>query len=143
MTVAINKLRGELETHPLIPQLHDRIATLEEANERQVQNLTAMETTLIPRAIKMGAEEERKRCDKVIAAIEKERDLMQRDLQKEQVAKSNFRRAMKEREDVLRDEIEKAQRWVLSGNSSDPPVRRSGNVKTTPRSRRSFMRGQS
>lgn len=98
MTVALNKLRTELETHPLITELRVEIAKLQEANSRQVAALMKMERVAIPAAVKKAVEAERSRAEKDIRVVEAQRDTMQRQLEKEQVARAAHKRAMAERE---------------------------------------------
>jgi hypothetical protein len=110
LSVALNKFTDHLESHPLIPVLQARVALLEEANAGQTRELRNLEDVALPRAVKKAVQADRLKSEKHIKRANDERDLIQRELEKEQVARVTFKRAMKEREDELEKRISDAKR---------------------------------
>ena len=72
--------------------------------------MTHMERVAIPAAVKKAVEAEKARGEKAIKAVEAQRDLIQRSLEKEQVGRKNFRRAMMEREAEMERRVEAAEK---------------------------------
>lgn len=90
----MNKLREGLEEHPLIPALMGQLET----TKQEYTILQAEFPRSVERAVRTAVEVERKKADKEIRKANKDRELMQRELEKEQVARVAAKRAASERE---------------------------------------------
>lgn len=101
LTRALNELNVRLESHPLIATLQARLAASEAATAESNQALQRMLSVEVPRHTEAAVRAETARMERKVAQAVSERDLMQRDLEKEAVAHRAFRRAAIEREAAL------------------------------------------
>ncbi|WVN88039.1 uncharacterized protein L203_103238 [Cryptococcus depauperatus CBS 7841] len=99
LTAAINKLRASLESHPLIANLQARIFELEEIIKEHNNSMRV----IIPSEVRKAKEAEQAKLGKKVKQIRDELEAIQRELEREKVA----RRASKKEMDVRAKENEK------------------------------------
>ncbi|WVO22412.1 uncharacterized protein IAS62_003742 [Cryptococcus decagattii] len=93
LIVAVNKLRSVLEDHPVIHALQGRIFQLEST----LKETNAEMKTIIPNEIRKAKEAEQAKADKKIKRIMDELEVIQRELEKEKVARRAGKKEMDER----------------------------------------------
>ncbi|KIR52178.1 hypothetical protein I315_05471 [Cryptococcus gattii Ru294] len=93
LIVAVNKLRSVLEDHPVIHALQGKIFQLEST----LKETNAEMKTIIPNEIRKAKEAEQAKADKKIKRIMDELEVIQRELEKEKVARRAGKKEMDER----------------------------------------------
>ncbi|OXG84222.1 hypothetical protein C345_04126 [Cryptococcus neoformans A2-102-5] len=93
LIVAVNKLRSTLEDHPVIHALQGRIFQLEST----LKETNAEMKAIIPNEIRKAKEAEQAKADKKIKRIMDELEVIQRELEKEKVARRAGKKEMDER----------------------------------------------
>lgn len=109
LTVAINKLRDHLEEHPFIPTLKGQLAASRNDYAALAEALPMTVENAVQAAVGNAVGKAEARADREVQKIVKERDVMQRDLEKEQVARVAAKRAAAEREEALNARLEKLE----------------------------------
>jgi hypothetical protein len=114
----MNKLREQIRTHPLIPELEEENAKLREANDLQINHLTHLEAVRIPAEVKKAVDkavrDERIKMEREIRRVAKEGELIRGELEKERVGRTRFRQAMREREEQLEAELSHVEAYVYA-----------------------------
>ncbi|BEJ00473.1 hypothetical protein CcaverHIS631_0503300 [Cutaneotrichosporon cavernicola] len=113
LTAAVNKLHNRLEEHPLIGTLEGRVRTLED-QLAAAQREHARSTLELERRMQAELErvilKERGKAERDVARATKERDTMQREVEKSKIALHRGRTAAGEREADLQAKLAEAQR---------------------------------
>lgn len=97
-----------LEEHPLVGTLQTRLVAAEQRMREREGDLLRFQRVDLPRAVADAVRTETSRMERKVAHADAQRELMQHELQKEQVARRNARRAAHEREQELESRL-KAQ----------------------------------
>ncbi|WRT69087.1 uncharacterized protein IL334_006070 [Kwoniella shivajii] len=93
LTNELAKLRMTLQTNPLIPSLRARVAE----RELELTNLHRQMRLDLSRETKKIKDDEQAKCERRVKRAQDERDLFQREYDKEKVARKTGMRAMEER----------------------------------------------
>ncbi|BEJ15761.1 hypothetical protein CspHIS471_0503660 [Cutaneotrichosporon sp. HIS471] len=113
LIAAVNKLHNRLEEHPLIGTLEGRVRTLED-QLAAAQREHARSTLELERRMQAELErvilKERGKAERDVARATKERDTMQREVEKSKIALHRGRTAAGEREADLQAKLAEAQR---------------------------------
>ncbi|KAK6906046.1 hypothetical protein L486_06389 [Kwoniella mangroviensis CBS 10435] len=104
LTKEIKNLRHTLQTNPLIPNLRAKLAE----KETELTNLHRQSRLNIQRETKRVKEEEQARCERRVQKAVEERDIFQREYEREKVQRKAGIRAMEERENDLKRKLEEA-----------------------------------
>lgn len=105
LTGALDQFGLRLRGHPLIPTLLSQCVAHERTNAELQGTIEDLERRHLPRLIKQAVEEQRTKTKASIAKIEKERDSIKREYEKEKVKRGNQKRAMEEREESWRKQV--------------------------------------
>jgi hypothetical protein len=97
LTSAINTLRASLETHPLVPTLHHRLAEAQRENTRLQHQAHTFATTILRQEVDKAVSDERVRSERRVRKVQDDCELIKRELEREQVARKSARKAMEER----------------------------------------------
>lgn len=89
--------------------LQARLAASEQRVADRERDLLRLQRTEVPRAVADAVRAETARMERKVAQADAQRELMQQELQKEQVARRNFRRAAAEREHELETRLAKQE----------------------------------
>ncbi|GMK55848.1 hypothetical protein CspeluHIS016_0209040 [Cutaneotrichosporon spelunceum] len=113
LTTALNNLHDRLEEHPLIRTLEGRVCTLEgqlAAAEREYARGTLEQKRLMKTELEHAILKERGKAEKDVARATKDRDTMQREVERSKIALQRARAAAGEREADLQAKLDEAQR---------------------------------
>lgn len=113
LNVALNRLSTRLEEHPLLSTLEGRIATLQDklaAVQRENARSTADLKARLTHDMRSQIHKEQARAEKEVKRAQGERDLMQREMEKQKIALQAFKKAVVEREAAQEAKLAEAQR---------------------------------